>query len=423
MKNACLSLFVSDPPVINNTTSARLTGFDAARGTAMLLVCVSHFLDMYFLAERLPPAERPQIGELVGYVVLACRMATPTFFLVSGLVLGYLYRTKGSQFGALRLHLLDKALFLATIGHVLIAIFTAARSGLSLSISEGYVTDTLAVCVIGSLLLLPRTAATTRLWLGLALYLVSWTGWYFWHPDAPPLNTLKCIFLGPQEDGTTIFYFPLLPWFGVHLIGGYLGEHFSQYRSDDLYWQISKRLGTLAATAVLAALATKIIYTTLADLALFTPTASLLRFVSFWQKHPPGPLYLLLLGGGALFIISGLLFAERAQWIRCYLRLAETVGRNSLLAFLLQYFVYYTVFYMLVTQTSLITPWMAVGFLLVSLLGQLAVIAWLDRCHINHAWTVGLPRLVQSWPRLALPVCAPSSRAPLKPLKKHNAEC
>lgn len=378
----------------------------------MLLVCVSHFLDIYFLADRLPPVERPQIGELVWFVVVACRMATPTFFLVSGMVLGYLYRTKGRQFGALRLHLLDKALFLATIGHVLIGIFTAARFGLAVSISEGYVTDTLAVCVIGSLLLFPHTTATTRLWLGLILYLVSWTGWCYWHPDAPILNTLQDIFLGPDEDGTTIFFFPLLPWFGVHLIGGYLGERFSQYnKSGDLYGQIGKRLGTLAAATVLAALAIKLIYMILANLDLLTPTADLYRFVSPWQKYPPGPLYLLLLGGGALFVISGVLLAERAHWIRRYLRLAEIVGRNSLLAFLLQYFVYYTVFYVLVTKTSLITPGMAAGFLLVSLLGQVALITWLDRCNVNRAWTVGLPWLVQHWPRLALHGPAPGRPA------------
>ena len=105
------------------------------------------------------------------------------------------------------------------------------------------------------------------------------------------------------------------------------------------------------------------------------------------------------------------LLAERAQWIRLYLRLAETVGRNSLLAFLLQYFVYYTVFYMLVTKTSLITPWMAMGFLLVSLLGQVALITWLDRCNINRAWTVGLPWFVQHWPRFALHGPAPGRPA------------
>src|SRR5258707_12624470 len=37
LKNAFLSGVVSDHPAINNPAAARLTGFDAARGTAMLL--------------------------------------------------------------------------------------------------------------------------------------------------------------------------------------------------------------------------------------------------------------------------------------------------------------------------------------------------------------------------------------------------
>jgi len=337
---------------------------------------------------------------LVEYVLLACGVAPPTFFLVSGLVLGYLYRTKGHQFGALRLHLLDKALFLLTIGHVLFATFAAVKFGFSQSISLLYVTDTLAVCIIGSLLLFPRTGATTRLWLGLTLYLVSWTGWYVWTPDTPTLNTLKGIFLGAQDDGSTILYFPLLPWFGVHLIGGYLGEQLSQYRSGDLYWQIGKRLGTVAAASVLTALAARMIYKTLCDLELLNPTASLYRVVSPYQKYPPGPFYLLLLGGGALLVISCLLFAKRAQWFTRAMRLMETVGRNSLLAFLLQFLVYYTVFHILVAKTSLITPWIAVAFLLLSFLGLLAVITWLDRQHIHRAWTVGLPALTKRWPIL-----------------------
>lgn len=395
---------------MKNTSSSRLTGFDAARGIAMLLVCISHFFDVFNKQSHLTAFFKYE--EWAQFVLLICKMATPTFFLVSGLVLGFLYRTKGRRFGLLRLHLLDKALFLLTIGHVLIAIFWAVRSGFSPSIKMGFVTDTLAFCMIGSLLLLPRTAATTRLWLGIALYLASWIGWCFWSPDNPILHTLKSIFLGSQEDGIVIFYFPLLPWFGLHLMSGYLGEYLSQYRSGDLYWQAAIRLGRLAATLVLAGLATMMVYKALRTLDLVRPTISLYRFVTPWQKQPPGPLYLLLLGGGALLVISALLFAERVHGIRRYLRLAEIVGRNSLFAFLLQFFVYYTVFHVLVTTNGLISPWMAMGFLPVSLLGQLAVIAWLDRYHIHRAWTIGLPALVRSWPRAALPLYAPGPTNP-----------
>lgn len=379
---------------MNSTSPSRITSFDAARGTAMLLVCVAHFLEVYYFQNRLHPAEGAKIGALGESLLFISRLATPTFFLLSGLMVGYLYRTMDHQFNALRLRLIDKALFLLTIGHVLISLFTAVQSsGFSHSIMLGYATDTLALCVIGSLLLLPRTTTTTRVWLGFTLYLVSWTGWYVWTPDTSALNGLKSIFLGPQNDGTIIFYFPLLPWFGVHLIGGCIGEHLSQYRGDDLYRQGSKRLGIIAAAAVLVALATKMIFETLAALDFFTPTASLYPFIAPLQKYPPGPLYLLLMGGGALLLVSGLLFSKTTQCFPSAMRLVATVGRNSLLVFLLQYFVYYAVFYVLVAKTNLIAPWIAVGALLLSLLGILAVTIWLDKHHIRRVWTVGLSPL------------------------------
>ena len=122
---------------------------------------------------------------------------------------------------------------------------------------------------------------------------------------------------------------------------------------------------------------------------------TLYQLVSPFQKYPPGPAYLLFFGGMALLLISGLLFAKKAQWFQSPLRFMETMGRNSLLTFLLQYFVYYTVLHWLVTRTNLITPLTAWTFLLLSILGQVALIMLLDRYHIRRLWTVGLPGLLQ----------------------------
>ncbi|MBI3356348.1 MAG: DUF1624 domain-containing protein [Nitrospirae bacterium] len=372
---------------MKNHDSPRLAALDAARGSAMLLVFVSHFLDEYRLADL------PQLSGVVEFIAVVCKVATPTFFLVSGIILGYLHRAMGNQFRDLRIHLIDKALFLLTIGHLLIASFTAAKSSFSHSVSVGYVTDTLAFCAIGSLLSIPYTRPTTRLWCGIALYLVSWTSWYFWSPGSPIVEVLKGIFLGPQVDGTIIFYFPLLPWFGVHLIGSYLGEQFSKYKSSELYGQASKILARLSAGAVLVILTVKATYKMLVRVELLTPSGALDQFVSPYAKYPPGPTYLFFFGGLALLLISALLFAKGAQWFQSPMRSVERLGRNSLLAFLLQYLVYYTVLHWLVTKTSLITPMTAWAFFLLSIFGLVALVSLLDRHHIRRVWTVGLPRL------------------------------
>jgi uncharacterized membrane protein len=373
---------------MKNIKLPRLAALDAVRGTAMLLVFVSHFLDEFRLADL------SQSSQVSDYLTLVTRVATPTFVLVSGIILGYLYRAKGNQFPHLRIHLIDKAFFLLTIGHLLIATFTAEKSSFSYSVSVGYVTDTLGLCAIGSLLLIPHTQPTTRLWWGVGLYLVSWTHWCLGGSGSPIVEVLKGILLGPQADGTIIFYFPLLPWFGVHLIGSYLGEELGAHKSSELYGSGRKILTRLSAGLLLFIVTTKVTYTTVISMGLLTPSGCVYQFFSPYQKYPPGPTYLLFYGGLALLLISGLLFAKWVQWFQWLMRSLETVGRNSLLAFLLQYFVYYTVLHWLVTKSDLITPMMAWAFLLLSIFGQVALITLLDRYHVRRVWTVGLPRLL-----------------------------
>ena len=208
---------------------------------------------------------------------------------------------------------------------------------------------------------------------------------------------LKGILLGPQRDGTIIFYFPLLPWFGVHLIGSCLGEQLSKYKRSELYGQGSKILAKLSVATLLVILTVKATYWKLVNLELLAPSDTLYQLVSPFQKYPPGPTYLLFFGGMALLLISGLLFAKRAQWFQSPMRSMETLGRNSLLAFLLQYFVYYAVLHWFVTKTSLITPMIAWAYLFLSIFGLVALVTLLDRYHIRHLWTVGLSGHVQFW--------------------------
>jgi uncharacterized membrane protein YeiB len=59
------------------------------------------------------------------------------------------------------------------------------------------------------------------------------------------------------------------------------------------------------------------------------------------QKFPPGPAYLLLYGGLAMAGLGGLLRAGAAGRLGWLLRPASLVGRHSLTAYLLQFYVYY----------------------------------------------------------------------------------
>src|SRR4051812_31427354 len=89
----------------------RLQFVDAARGSAMMFVLLSHFGYTYFADQR---EATPLAMRLVGM------MASPTFAAINGLLIGFLYRSQGVNFGRIRVKLADRGLFLLTVGHALI---------------------------------------------------------------------------------------------------------------------------------------------------------------------------------------------------------------------------------------------------------------------------------------------------------------
>src|SRR5688500_19223007 len=88
------------------TPIGRVRAIDAARGVAMVFVCLSHFGLEYF--RRL---DEPSIAKAL-YVV--GMIGSPSFMLISGLMLGVLYETKRTRFNQHRLLLADRALFMLT---------------------------------------------------------------------------------------------------------------------------------------------------------------------------------------------------------------------------------------------------------------------------------------------------------------------
>src|SRR5690349_4041602 len=128
---------------MRNLPSLRLAALDAARGIAMLLVCTSHFIDVY--GNTLQP-DNP----IVNLVLTLTKVATPTFVLVSGILLGY-FHAKQENFSRLRIHLLDRAIFLITVGHLLMASSFAAKMGWLSALSHWYITDTLGFCLLGGM--------------------------------------------------------------------------------------------------------------------------------------------------------------------------------------------------------------------------------------------------------------------------------
>jgi uncharacterized membrane protein len=94
--------------------SSRVASIDAARGSAMLFVCLAHFTNVYFFLNG-----KEDIGI---YLVLIGMVASPTFVTVSGLVAGFLAVTRQSSFTRLRLKLIDRGFFLLLVGHLVLSL-------------------------------------------------------------------------------------------------------------------------------------------------------------------------------------------------------------------------------------------------------------------------------------------------------------
>ena len=386
--------------------SQRVTALDAARAAAMLLLCTAHFVDVY---TKPSPTGSPHIL-LVQIINAICRVATPTFFLVSGILLGYFSQAKLVDFARVRLHLFDRAIFLATIGHVLIAIAWAPRSGFSNALRTGFVTDTVAVCVIGGLLLLPSMkSASTQLGVGALLYLTGWAGWSLWHPDNPVLLLARGIFLGPDDGGQSIFYDPLLPWFGVYVIGMSLGSWLGTFERHNLH-SAGRTLAGYAAIVFICVLSLNVFTLALNKFSLAEVPAYL---IALGKKYPPGPSYVLLFGSAALLLIGGMLMLVRSHQSNPLCRRLEYLGKNAFPILVAQYFLYYSALFLLVRMVY--TPTTAVAIMLY--VGSLVGIIWLgrifDRFRVNRFWTVGLPYLVHRWPGLSRDMNLVSYRFPV----------
>ena len=399
----------SDTDVTHKLTNQRLFALDAARGIAMLLVCTAHFIDIYY------PDGIQNENLLVNCMYLLCRIATPTFVLVSGILVGYFSKINHQDFAQMRLHLFDRALFLATAGHILMAASLATRSGFAKALSSGYVTDMLAFCIIGGIFVLRYTqTSSTRLRLGIMLYLIGWAGWSFWHPDNPMLITLRAILLGPDENGTLIFGFPLLPWFGVYLFATFMGDWLGRFERNNLP-AAGKALARLSGIVLGTAVFTKVFLFVLRNYGVIDLTSSSVYFPLFsYQKYPPGPFYILIFASAALLLIGGLLSLSRAEQTDAYLNIAERIGRNSFSIYVVQFFVYYTAFYLLITQIYVLTFPVAVLFHISSLFCIVLLSRVIDRFKLNRALTIGLPALVRRWPVLNDAGEQPSSRRPSK---------
>jgi uncharacterized membrane protein len=365
--------------------SVRLHELDAARGIAMLLVCTSHFLAVYTYASP----ETPAHGWLLETLILLCRCASPTFILVSGIMLGFQADVRGRQFAVFRLRLLDRALFLVSIGHILVWLSLVTKFGPGGALTQGYITDTIAFCVMVGVFLVPGTRPRYRLLGGICLYLGSWSVWQVWSPEDPLLQTVKGLMFGGSPYGPEMdFSFPLFPWFGIYLAGSAIGGWLQRVGPLGM-WRVSRRLLIFACAMFTAVFVIKAGLILRAYMGGGTLDLVWYRYVNPSQKHPPGPFYLLAFTGTAFLLLSLFFSQPQRSWVRRCRNFLEPIGKNALPVFIFQYFVYWTLFYLLVISVPLLPLAGALGLLLLSLLGIVVFARLCQRYKVAQLLTVG----------------------------------
>lgn len=370
----------------DTVTQKQRYGFiDEARGGAMFMVFVTHFAWIYFVDGEHPRQQ--------GLLMFVAQIATPTFMMLSGLLASFIAALRPDSFERLRWKLLDRGVFMLTIGHLIILLgYIPYAGGIDHAIRYAQITDAIAVAIIVGPWLITRLSARARFILAITIYVAGGAVTLWWHPSSAALGFLKQTLVGEVVPGRGFwnYHFPVLPWLAVYLVGTTLGGRLAGYmRQGDVdgaarwLW----RLGWATFPAAVALRGTA----ALMERAGAAGGAEMHALFSLSNKLPPTPGYLLFFGGLALLFMRGALLLERAGGLPRFRRTCAMLGRTSLFVFILQELVYVGGFSLLRLPY---TPFWPVYLVLsVALIVSIARV-W-DQRGLMRLMTVGLERRLE----------------------------
>jgi len=381
-----------DPPVVLTapaSQSRRLPAIDAARGAAMVLVCLSHFAAKYIA---------PAGGDLPGgWLRFVGHIASPMFFIISGAMVGYLFAIRPGTFDAVRDKLARRALFFLTIGHLLILgahvqhIADFAQTARIL-----FVTDTIALALLVS----PRLLAirpSVRLAGALVTYIVSCAVVFLWYPDSLALRIIKDTLVGPDGPSFWSYNVPIVPWLAVHAAGTVLGGLLARSASKGHSRAVETQLVSAGCILAAAAAAVRIVCWFLIG-HVFTPRGEAARaarqLASPWYRLPPSPAHLLLFSGVALLAIAAVFAIERLGIFTKVIAWLAVLGKTSAFVFVFQFYVFYVFIPKWIPLHLALSPIIFAGAMMI--IGQAARMwmhrnTWLAR----SAWFMHEPSVVR----------------------------
>ena len=355
----------------------------------MLFVCLAHFTNSYFFLNG-----EEGIGR---NLVVIGMIASPTFVTMSGLVAGFLGITRKSSFVHLRRKLIDRGLFLLLVGHLVLSLSgLIAGQRFLYAYRIGYITDAIGFAILIGPWLVATFSGRARLLLAATVFILDWLAVLLWTPGEGIPSLVKAYIVGvvgPGQWELTAGDFAAIPWTAVYLIGTVIGTTVGSYYVSDRRKAAHLMLAKLGTVSILAALVTKV---SLVILKRFAPAfaeghQTLLHFLSFYQKFPPGPVYLCFFGGAGMLLVAAILEASRREIQPFLLDQLRQVGLASFFVYIVQFYIYVIVEHALHLPY---TPFWPLIFVLSIVLIALAATLW-NRKAGNQYLTVGIAPLLE----------------------------
>ena len=369
--------------------SSRVASIDAARGAAMLFVCLAHFTNAYFFLNG-----KGDIG--VNLVVIGM-IASPTFVTVSGFVAGFLSVTRRSSFAGLRRKLFDRGLFLLIVGHAALALSgVVTGKGFPRSYRIEYITDAIGFAILIGPWLIATLSTRSRLALATAVFVLGWSATLFWAPSAGIATTVKQYLVGAvagDQWEVTAGGFAFIPWLAVYLVGTSIGERVGSYYAEQKHAAAHLFLAKIGLLSIVATLVVKVVLITLNRWAPVFSQAhrSAFHVLSFYQKFPPGPVYVCFFGGAGMLLVGGILEAARRRIQPFLINQLRQIGLASFFVYIVQFYIYNVVLAGLRLPYSPFWPLI----LLLSILVLAAVASVWNSFEGNQFLTVGIGPLLE----------------------------
>lgn len=319
-------------------SASRLPALDTARGMAMVLVCLSHF--SWSAVQRL--------GETRTFdsLLTISMVASPTFILVSGITLGYMYAGDADVYRRFTGKLRERGLLLLTVAHLLMIPafhYMAPTPGEALRVLP--ITTTIGMCLLLGPTVIVRTSRRHRILLGAVLMVLTWL-FLFTSPgdsQGTALDAVRTALVGARHTSWWFYSFPLMPWLGAYLFGSAVGQNVRAAARDgrDLRTLLLRYATWLVALALL-------IEVLVDGLAIVRPSNPLLKelsqsLASPVSKMPPSPVYLLTFGAAGLTLTALADLLIDRSWLRALTRRLGEIGRSSLPVFVVQSYLYYMI--------------------------------------------------------------------------------